>query len=81
MPQVLRFRRFLSQELLSLKFVGFDQNITVQAEETMINLRIADIIIPIATALLAIWVMYKYGLSERKAKEIKATLVERRGEL
>ncbi len=66
---------------LVLKFVGFDQNITVQAEETMINLRIADIIIPVATALLAIWVMYKYGLSERKAKEIKATLVERRGEL
>ena len=30
-----------------LQMVGFDESITVQAPETLINLRLADIIIPI----------------------------------
>ena len=45
------------------------------------NLRIADIVIPAATAGLAIVVMWKYSLNEERAKEIKAELVKRRGEL
>jgi len=64
-----------------LKIVGFDQNIAEQASETMTSLRIADIIVPAATAALAMWVMWKYSLSESRAKEIKAELIERRGEL
>jgi GPH family glycoside/pentoside/hexuronide:cation symporter len=47
----------------------------------MTNLRIADIIIPVITAGLAIWIMWNYSLNEKRAKEIKETLVERRGEL
>ena len=47
----------------------------------MTNLRIADIVIPASTAALAIWVMWKYDLTEEKAREIKTELVERRGEL
>jgi GPH family glycoside/pentoside/hexuronide:cation symporter len=47
----------------------------------MTNLRIADIIIPSVTAAMAIWVMWKYDLDEKKAKEIKIELVKRRGEL
>ena len=66
---------------LVLKLVGFDQNAAVQTAETMTNLRIADIIIPAVTAALAIAVMWSYDLSEDRAREIKATLVERRGEL
>ncbi len=66
---------------LVLKLVGFDQNAAVQSAETMTNLRIADIIIPAVTAGLAIWVMWKYSLSEERAREIKAELVKRRGEL
>ncbi len=66
---------------LVLKLVGFDQNAAVQSTETMTNLRIADIIIPAVTAGLAIVVMWKYSLSEERAKEIKAELVKRRGEL
>ena len=66
---------------LVLKLVGFDQNAATQTAETMTNLRIADIIIPAATAGLAIVVMWKYSLSEEKAREIKAELVKRRGEL
>lgn len=66
---------------LVLKLVGFDQNIAQQTHETLTNLRIADISIPAITAGLAIWVMWNYDLSEEKAKEIKAELVKRRGEL
>jgi len=66
---------------LVLKLVGFDQNAAVQAAETLTKLRIADIAIPAITALLAILVMWKYDLTEEKAREIKAKLVARRGEL
>ena len=47
----------------------------------MNNLRIADIVVPSLTAALAMWVMWKYDLSEKRAREIKEKLVERRGEL
>jgi len=66
---------------LVLKLVGFDQNIPVQASETITKLRLADITIPALTALLAIVIMWKYDLTEKKAREIKAELVARRGEL
>lgn len=66
---------------LVLEMVGFDQNAATQTVETMTNLRIADIVIPAATAALAIWVMYSYDLTEERAREIQETLVERRGEL
>lgn len=66
---------------LVLKVVGFDQNVSIQAAETLINLRIADIAIPAVTAALAIWVMWGYDLTEAKAIEIKNELVRRRGNL
>ena len=66
---------------LVLKLVGFDQNATIQAAETLTNLRIADIIIPAVTAALAIWVMWGYDLTEQRAEEIQKELVRRRGEL
>lgn len=64
-----------------LKTVGFDQNASLQTAETITNLRIADITIPSITAFLAIIVMWKYDLSEKRAKEIKEALIQRRGEL
>jgi GPH family glycoside/pentoside/hexuronide:cation symporter len=64
-----------------LKVVGFDQNISNQAMETMTRLRVADIIVPATTAALAMLVMWNYSLSEKRAKEIKEKLVQRRGEL
>ncbi len=64
-----------------LKFVGFDAGLPSQSVETMTNLRIADIIIPAGTALLAIGVMWRYDLNEEKANEIKMALVERRGDI
>jgi GPH family glycoside/pentoside/hexuronide:cation symporter len=66
---------------LVLKLVGFDQNAAVQAAETITRLRIADITIPALTALIAIIVMWKYDLTEEKAREIKAELEARRGVL
>jgi len=66
---------------LVLKLVGFISDAPTQSMETMTNLRIADVIIPSITAALAIWVMYKYSLNEKRAREIKTALVDRRGEL
>ncbi len=66
---------------LVLKLVGFISDAPTQTAETMTNLRIADVIIPAGTALLAIFVMWNYSLSEKRAKEIKEELVKRRGEL
>lgn len=64
-----------------LKFVGFVSDAPTQTPETMTNLRIADIVIPVVTAGLAIWIMWKYSLNEKRAREIKAQLVSRRGEI
>lgn len=64
-----------------LKVIGFDAGSAMQSQETITNLRLFDIFIPIITAAIAIWVMWDYNLSEARAKEIKEELVARRGEL
>lgn len=64
-----------------LKKAGFDPSAVSQTAETMTNLRIADITIPVITAGLAIWLMWKYDLTEKRVHEIKEILVKRRGEL
>lgn len=66
---------------LVLKLVGFDQNAAIQTTETLTHLRLADIFVPAFTAALAILVMWRYDLTEEKAKAIKDELVARRGEL
>ena len=69
----------LSGAILTL--VGFDEGAVSQSAETMYNLRLADIIIPALTALMAIWIMWKYSLDEKKARNIKEILEKRRGKL
>ncbi len=64
-----------------LKMVGYDQNADTQSAESLINLRLADIIIPIFFALIAIWLMLKYTISEERAREIREALIERRGKV
>ncbi|GAB5380048.1 MAG: MFS transporter [Aliiglaciecola sp.] len=64
-----------------LKLVGFDAGAPLQTAETMTNLRLADILIPVVTASFAIWVMWTYDIDEERAHEIKEALVNRRGEL
>jgi GPH family glycoside/pentoside/hexuronide:cation symporter len=66
---------------LVLKLVGFISDAPTQTAETMVNLRIADIVIPAVTAALAVWVMWTYSLTEKRAHEIKEKLIARRGEI
>lgn len=64
-----------------LKLVGFDAGMATQTVETMTNLRLADIIIPVITAAFAIVIMWNYDITEKKAHQIKAKLIQRRGEI
>lgn len=66
---------------LVLKLVGFEGGAETQTVETMTRLRIADIVIPAVTAAMAIFIMLGYDITGKRAGEIKAQLVERRGEL
>jgi len=64
-----------------LSWVGFDENAASQTVETITNLRIADIVIPVFTAILAIVIIWNYDLTEERANEIKDLLIERRGKV
>lgn len=64
-----------------LKMVGFNQNADVQTAESLVKLRLADIIIPIFFALLAILIMRSYKISEQRAHEIREALIARRGKV
>jgi glycoside/pentoside/hexuronide:cation symporter, GPH family len=70
---------FFSGVILSA--VGFDQNVQAQTVHTITYLRLADIIIPSLAGILAVMIMWNYNISEKRAKEIRAELVARRGEL
>lgn len=61
-----------------LNLIGFDQNATAQTSEVLTRLRLADIIIPVTTGLIAILVIWKYDVTEAKANEIRALLTARR---
>ncbi len=64
-----------------LHYVGFDQSIDQQTTETLTNLRIADIVIPIVTALMAILLVWKYDITESRALEIREALIAKRGKV
>ena len=64
-----------------LHLIGFNEGVQVQTMETLTNLRIADILIPIFTGILAIIIIWKYDINEAKAKEIREILSKRRAEL
>lgn len=64
-----------------LKWAGFDQTISVQPLATMTKLRIADILVPVLTALLAIIIMWTYNITEEKAGDIRKQLEARRGKV
>jgi len=62
-----------------LQMVGFNESVDQQSVETLTNLRIADIVIPIVTALMAILLVWKYDITESRALEIREALIEKRG--
>jgi len=61
-----------------LNLVGFDQNAVIQSPEVLTHLRMADIIIPIVTGILAILIIWKYDITEAKANEIRDALKTQR---
>ena len=65
---------------LVLSMVGFDAKSSIQAAQTMHDLRIADIIIPSVTAGLAVLIMWNYSLNEDRVSNIKKELEARRAE-
>jgi len=62
-----------------LQMVGFNESVDQQSVETLTNLRIADIVIPIVTALMAILLVWKYDITESRALEIREALIAKRG--
>jgi glycoside/pentoside/hexuronide:cation symporter, GPH family len=64
-----------------LHYVGFDESVQAQSAETLTNLRIADIVIPIIAAFIAIILVWKYDITESKANKIREALIERRGKV
>jgi len=64
-----------------LSMVGFDQTVEQQTVETITNLRIADIAIPVFTAIMAIVIIWRYNVTEERAFEIREALIQRRGKV
>ena len=64
---------------LIMALVGFVPDAPVQPEGAVTGMRIAYIPVPSIGALLAIWVMRDYDVTEQRAKEIRAELERRRG--
>ncbi|UCG77117.1 MAG: MFS transporter [Gemmatimonadota bacterium] len=64
---------------LIMSLVGFLPDAAAQTQETMTGMRIAYSLVPITGALLAIWIMRDYDVSEQRANEIRAELERRRG--
>lgn len=64
-----------------LSMVGFDQNSDAQTIDTLTNLRVADIVVPIVTGVVAIVLVWKYDITEKRANEIRLALIEKRGKV
>lgn len=66
---------------LILKGLGYVSSASIQTPEAILGMRITDILLPVISAGLAMWVMRNYSLNEARAREIKEVLIKRRGEL
>jgi GPH family glycoside/pentoside/hexuronide:cation symporter len=73
----LAFAGLLSGIIMGV--VGFAPDAGAQDPSGVTGLRIAFSLVPITGALLAIWIMRNYDLTEAKANEIRAELERRRG--
>ena len=71
----LAFAGLLSGFILGV--IGFDQNVAVQSEETLAQLRMAFIGVPVSGTLIALWAMRNYELDETAVSDIKLSLSER----
>lgn len=65
-----------------LNATGFDVALAgQQSADTIFFMRLCDVIIPIITSLIAIWMIYAYPLTEDKAREVREALEARRGKM
>lgn len=64
-----------------LHFIGFDESVQQQTAESLTNLRIADIVIPVVAAFIAIVLVWKYDITESKAHDIREALIVQRGKV
>ena len=63
-----------------LNFTGFDVDLGgAQSERTLFLMRVFDVAVPVVTSILAMLLIANYGITETKAREIRAALEERRG--
>ncbi len=65
-----------------LKVSGFDVALgAAQGEDTLFLIRAFDVGIPLATSLIALWIISTYKLTEVKAYDIRSQLEKRRGKV
>jgi GPH family glycoside/pentoside/hexuronide:cation symporter len=65
-----------------LKASGFDVALeSAQPQRTLLLLRLFDVVIPSITSAIALAIMYRYEISESRAREIRVELEQRRGKL
>lgn len=65
-----------------LNVTGFEVELGgSQAESTIFYMRIFDAVVPMLCSALAIWMIYKYPLTEQKAYDIREELEARRGKV
>jgi GPH family glycoside/pentoside/hexuronide:cation symporter len=62
---------------LIMALAGFAPDAAVQQPGAMTGMRLAYSLVPVTGALLAIWIMWDYDVSEQKAKKIRAQLEQR----
>ena len=65
-----------------LNATGFDVELGgQQSADTLFWMRVIDVTIPLICALLAIWMIYLYPITEEKAHEVRKALEARRGKV
>ncbi|MEN8008085.1 MAG: MFS transporter [Candidatus Krumholzibacteriota bacterium] len=67
---------------LLLNATGFDVELGGdQSARTLFLLRLFDAIVPVTTSAIAIWAIYKFPITEEKARAVREELERRRGRL
>ena len=63
-----------------LNATGFDVELGgAQAERTITLLRLSDAGVPLVFSLLAIWAVWRFPITEERAREVRSQLERRRG--
>ncbi len=67
---------------LMLNWTGFDVALEGnQTETTLLLMRLFDVLIPLVSSGIAIWMIATYPITEEKAHEVRAALESRRGQV